>query len=74
MDQARNTKADIEFLLEDGSITQTAPLLRTAASYTWDTETTKAEFVAACVALGYNANTAGTCWHVGRKTMMEMEE
>jgi hypothetical protein len=71
LDPARDVAADIGFARADFS--QTAPLLRYCASLTWETETTRDEFVAAAVSCGYNAATAGVCWAYGRKQMKEME-
>lgn len=73
MDTApRNVFLDIRFYREE--IPQTAPLLRTVAGLTYGTETTRQEFIRACVSMGFNAGTAGVCWAAGRKVMKEMDD
>lgn len=73
LDPARSVedmRADIVFL--QAEISQIAPLLRTVAGYTWGTATQRDDFIAAAVAEGYKAATAGVCWAYGRKVMKEL--
>lgn len=70
---ACDVAADILFAKGSGEFTQTTPMLRYCAGLTWGTETTRQAFIAAVVAAGYNATTAGVCWSAGRNFMRDLE-
>lgn len=66
-----NILADIDFARDSGEFVHTAPLLRYVAGINMDAD--RKDFIAACVARGYNEATAGVCWAAGRKFMKELE-
>lgn len=76
MTNVTTIKQDIEFARQgmDEFGHCIAPMLRYVAGLTLCSDATKAEFIEAATSFGYNASTASTCWHAGRKFMMDLDK